>query len=53
MAVLGTKDLTFTDRDERAEWQAHGVDVFVVGRFPLHYRLLEVFNPKTRAFSKK
>ena len=52
MAVLGTKALAFTDPEDRAAWQTHGVDAFVVGRCPLHYRLLEFFNPKTRAYLK-
>ena len=52
MAVLGTKALAFIDPEDRAAWQGHGVDAFVVGRCPLHYRLLEFFNPKTRAYLK-
>ena len=52
MAVLGTKALAFIDPEDRAAWQAHGVDAFVAGRCPLHYRLLEFFNPKTRAYLK-
>ena len=52
MAVLGTKALAFIDPEDRAAWQAHGVDAFVVGRCPLHYQLLEFFNPKTRVYLK-
>ena len=52
MAVLGTKALAFVDPDKQAAWQSHGVDAFVVGRCPLHYCLLEFFNPKTRAYLK-
>ena len=32
MVVLGTKALAFTDPEDRASWQAHGVDTFLVGR---------------------
>ena len=52
MAVLGTKTLACINPDKRAAWQSHGVDAFVVGRCPLHYRLLKFFNPKTRAYLK-
>ena len=37
MAILGTNALTFIDLDERSALQSHGVDSFVVGRYPLHY----------------
>ena len=52
MAVLGTKALAFIDPEDRVAWQAHGVNAFAVGRCPLHYQLLEFFNPKTRAYLK-
>ena len=50
MVVLGTKALAFVDPDKQAAWQSHRVDAFVVGRCPLHYCLLEFFNPKTRIY---
>ena len=52
MATLGTRAVAFTDPDKRGAWEAHGVDAYVVGRCPLYYRLIEFFNPKTRAFLK-
>ena len=52
MAVLGTKALAFIDPDERQSWQAHGVDAYVVGRCPLHYRLLEFYSERTRSYIK-
>jgi hypothetical protein len=50
MAILGTQAVAFLDPAERASWQSHGVDCYVVGRCPLHYRLIEFFNPQTRAY---
>ena len=44
--------MAFIDPEDSAAWQAPGADAFVVGRCPLHYRLLEFFNPKTRAYLK-
>ena len=52
MAILGTRAVAFTDPDKRGAWEAHGVDAYVVGRCPLHYRLIKFFNTKTRAFLK-
>ena len=52
MAVLGTKAVAFIDPYEQGAWEAHGVDAYVAGRCPLHYRLIEFFNPKLRAYMK-
>ena len=52
MVVLGTRAVAFINPDKRGAWEAHGVDVYVVGRCPLHYRLIEFFNEKTRAYMK-
>ena len=52
MAILGTKAVAFIDPDNRGAWEAHGVDAYAVGRCPLHYRLIEFFNPKSRAYMK-
>ena len=52
MAVLGTKAVAFIDPDKRGAWEAHRVDAYVAGRCPLHYRLIEFFNPKLRAYMK-
>ena len=41
MAVLGTKAVAFIDPDKRGAWEAHGVDAYVTGRCPLHYRLIK------------
>ena len=37
MAILGTRAVAFTDPDKRGAWEAHGIDAYVVGRWPLHY----------------
>ena len=49
-STLGTRPLAYLDPDERASWQPHGVDVFYTGRCPLHYRMLEFFDPITRSY---
>ncbi len=43
MAPFGTKGLAFVDLDERTTFSPHALDVFVVGRAPAHYQLLEFF----------
>ena len=50
MSILGTKGLAYLDPDDRASWQPHGVDAFYTGRKPMHYRLLEMFDPNTRSY---
>ena len=50
ISILGTRALAYLDPDERTSWQPHGVDVFYTGRCPLHYRMLEFFNPTTRSY---
>ena len=52
MVILGTKSVTFINPDEREAWEAHAVDAYVVSRCPLHYCLIEIFNPKTQAYLK-
>ena len=52
MAPIGTKAIAFLDPAQRASWQAHAVDVFYTGRLPLHYRLMEFFDPATRGYRK-
>merc|ERR1712197_253765 len=52
MTILGKKAVAFIDLDKRGAREAHGVDAYVGGRCPLHYCLLEFFNPKTRAYLK-
>ncbi len=50
MALIGTKGLAYISPDDRASWAPYAVDVFYTGRVPLHYCLLEFFNPDTRMF---
>ena len=50
MAPFGTKGLAFVDPAERTIFGPHALDVFVVGRAPAHYRLLEFFCPETRGY---
>lgn len=46
LTILGANALTFLDPTTRRIWEPHAVNVFVVGFTPLHYRLLEFFNPQ-------
>jgi len=48
ISILGTKALAFVDPDERASWEAHGVDCYVIGRCLDHYRLLQFFVTHTK-----
>ena len=50
ISILGTKGLAYLSPDDRATFQHHGVDTFYTGRKPMHYRLLELFDPKTRSY---
>ena len=52
ISILGTKALAFVDPDERASWEAHGVDCYVTGRCPDHYRLLKFFVTHTKGVRK-
>ena len=50
MAPFGTKGLAFVNPDGRTTFGPHALYVFVVGRSPSHYRLLEFFCPETRVY---
>ena len=52
ISILGTKALAFVDPDERASWEAHGVDCYATGRCPDHYRLLKFFVIHTKGVRK-
>jgi len=52
ISILGTKALAFVDPDERASWEAHGVDCYVTGRCPDHYPLLKFCVTHTKGVRK-
>ena len=50
ISILGMRALAYLNPDDRASWQPHGVNVFYTARCPLHYRMLEFFDPITRSY---
>ena len=50
LPMVGSQALTFLDPDNCNTFQLHRLDAFVVGRAPLHYRLLQFYVTITRGF---
>jgi len=52
ISILGTKALAFVDPDERASWEAHGIDCYVTGRCPDYYCILKFCVAHTKGVRK-